>query len=498
MSTNVGRVRQALWLGTPFFTGAVIMSLELVGFRLYAPYFGYSIFVWGSMISVMMAALAAGYAFGGWVADRSESDFPLYLAILVGALYQLGGLFTAHTLLRRLAQSGVFGGSALASLTLFAVPMAAMATACPFLVRLLSGAGRIGEFAGKVYALSTIGGIAGLLGTAFLLVPHFGTQAALKTICILSLAIAAAGLVPHARIAAVASCLIGALPLVPQPTLPPATVWVADSPYSLVRVERDGEWTILKLNQEDGVHTMRNAHTPWTGRYYDDFALGPLLAPAKQLLVLGLGGGGSIATTKIVAPNVDIDAVEIDPRVVEAAARFFGTTANSKLRIHIADARPWLMEAKGIYDIVHVDLYQGGPHIPFYLVTVEFFESVRLHMSEDGLLMMNVFDVSRKRELLASTVATLERVFPSVVVLPSGYGNRMLVAFARTTSIASIRASLAAFEGDSSLERLARRAEAKLADFPVPAGTPVFVDDLAPVEEMTERMLHESKPRFVD
>ena len=43
-----GRLRMAMWLATPVLTGAVIMSLELVAFRLYAPYFGYSIYVWGS------------------------------------------------------------------------------------------------------------------------------------------------------------------------------------------------------------------------------------------------------------------------------------------------------------------------------------------------------------------------------------------------------------------------------------------------------------------
>jgi hypothetical protein len=52
------RAQLAVWLVTPFFTGAVIMALELVGFRLYAPYFGYSIYVWGGMISVVMVALA--------------------------------------------------------------------------------------------------------------------------------------------------------------------------------------------------------------------------------------------------------------------------------------------------------------------------------------------------------------------------------------------------------------------------------------------------------
>src|SRR5882724_800758 len=65
------------WLVTAMLAGAVMMSLELVAFRLYAPYFGYSIYVWGTMISVVMAALAVGYPLGGRLADRLREDLPL-------------------------------------------------------------------------------------------------------------------------------------------------------------------------------------------------------------------------------------------------------------------------------------------------------------------------------------------------------------------------------------------------------------------------------------
>ncbi|HWO02631.1 MAG TPA: fused MFS/spermidine synthase [Blastocatellia bacterium] len=83
------RIRLVLWIATPLITGAAIMVLELTAFRLYAPYFGYSIYVWAIMISVVMAALAAGYAIGGWVADCSRTDLPLYTIILLSAIYQM-------------------------------------------------------------------------------------------------------------------------------------------------------------------------------------------------------------------------------------------------------------------------------------------------------------------------------------------------------------------------------------------------------------------------
>jgi predicted membrane-bound spermidine synthase len=492
VSDKLRLIRLALWFITPVFTGAIIMAQELVAFRLYAPYFGYSIYVWGSMISVVMAALALGYAIGGWSADRSQTDLPLYITILGSAFYQLGILFAVHWMLPIFARKGDFTGTVLATLIVFTPPMTAMAIACPFLIRLLAQSGHIGSVAGRIYALSTVGSIGGILITSFFLVPHLGTQKTLEVICVVSALIAVAGLALPMWAALFAFGLIVALlQLVPPASWSQGAIWTADSPYNLVRVVRNGERLILKLNDEGGIHTIRDERTGWTGHYYDDFALGPLLVPARRLLVLGMAGGGSITSTRASAREIEIDAVEIDPKVVEAATRFFGMNPqDGSLHIHVADARPWLARNVEQYDIVHVDLYQGGPYIPFYLITVEFFQAVRAHMSADGLLMMNLFDMSKAQELLLSTVATLKQVFPTVAVLPVGNRNRMLLAFSRAIPISLIRTHLKSFDGKAVIMHLAATAAARVSDLDVPPETTVFTDDFSPVEEMTRRMLN--------
>ncbi len=70
LPSPLGRLTLGVWLATSFVSGAVVMSLEMVAFRLYAPYFGYSIYVWGNMISVVLAALAVGYATSGALVTR--------------------------------------------------------------------------------------------------------------------------------------------------------------------------------------------------------------------------------------------------------------------------------------------------------------------------------------------------------------------------------------------------------------------------------------------
>ncbi|MGZ8394536.1 MAG: fused MFS/spermidine synthase, partial [Nitrospira sp.] len=57
-------------LVTALVTGAIVMALEILGSRLLAPVFGNSLFVWGALIGVILAAMSSGYAFGGWASDR--------------------------------------------------------------------------------------------------------------------------------------------------------------------------------------------------------------------------------------------------------------------------------------------------------------------------------------------------------------------------------------------------------------------------------------------
>ena len=483
------------WLVTAAVTGAVVMALEIAAFRLYAPYLGYSIYVWGTMISVVMLALALGYALGGYLADRSRDDRPLYLLILGSALYQLVIIFTVRKVLNAVASAGDFKGTALATLIVFTPPMAALATAGPFVIRLLMRSGRAGVTAGKVYALSTLGSVAGILLTAFVLVPDLGTQATLILACGTSALVGAAGLLRRHRAALAGIVPIGLLPFAPPADWGAHTVWVRESAYNLVRVVRNGEELKLVLNDERSIATRINVQTGWTGGYYHDFGLGPYLVPGRRALSLGMGAGASILATWAAAPEVRFDAVEIDPQVVEAAKRFFGIDpADPRLSVHVADARPWLARNRERYDIVHVDLYQGGPYIPFYLVTQEFFELVARRMSEDAVLMFNVLDPHSEQELSRTTAATLRQVFPTVVALSRARGNQMLLAFTTKCSLDGIRDALSSVGGDERMAALARYAATAIHELTLPPAHPVFTDDLAPVEPITRRTLKALRP----
>src|SRR5277367_5455665 len=188
------RARAFLWIATAALTGAIIMAMELTAFRLYAPYFGNSIYVWGSMISVVMVALASGYSSGGRLADWKPDDTILYFVVLGSGLYQLAIVFVERGLLMKLWRMGDFAGPTLATVAIFGPPMLALAMTSPFVIRLLARTGHVGITVGNVFAVSTAGSIAGVLGTSFFLVPRFGSRMTLEILCAASILLGACGL----------------------------------------------------------------------------------------------------------------------------------------------------------------------------------------------------------------------------------------------------------------------------------------------------------------
>ena len=76
-------------------SGAVVMALEILSIRILAPTFGNSVYTWGSIISVFLAAMSLGYVLGGRLVDRSPSLVPLGQVLLLAGFFQALLLFGA-------------------------------------------------------------------------------------------------------------------------------------------------------------------------------------------------------------------------------------------------------------------------------------------------------------------------------------------------------------------------------------------------------------------
>ncbi len=159
-----------------FVGGFVIMSLELLGGRVLAPYFGSSIYVWGSIITVFMLSLSLGYLFGGRLSLREPSLKRFGTIFVAAAVFLYPLVYFSEALMVWIFQmiEDPRYGSLLASGVLFIVPTIILGMISPYSVRLLvESAHEAGQVAGKRYFVSTMGSALGTLATSFYFVLWF-------------------------------------------------------------------------------------------------------------------------------------------------------------------------------------------------------------------------------------------------------------------------------------------------------------------------------------
>jgi len=159
--------------------GGVLMALEILSSRVLAPHYGNSVYVWGSIISVFLAALSLGYLWGGRLADREPSMASLGRMVVLAAAFEAVLLLFGARLAGALAEltGGNPAGTLLAAAVLFGPASVMLATVSPWAVRLaVRDLGLVGNTAGRLFALSTLGSLAGTLACTFLLIPFLGLR----------------------------------------------------------------------------------------------------------------------------------------------------------------------------------------------------------------------------------------------------------------------------------------------------------------------------------
>ncbi len=183
-SSRVSTARSGLVLIQVFVAGAVSLAIEMAASRLLAPDFGSSLFVWASLIGLILLYLSLGYYFGGRLADRYPYTQVFYLitllAALLTALVPLIAQFVLDWSLHLFASSPlvIFYGSLLSVIVLFALPMILLGCVSPYAIRLrVKQIGSAGRTAGMLYAISTAGSIVGTFLPVLVLLPDIGTRA---------------------------------------------------------------------------------------------------------------------------------------------------------------------------------------------------------------------------------------------------------------------------------------------------------------------------------
>lgn len=214
-----------------------------------------------------------------------------------------------------------------------------------------------------------------------------------------------------------------------------------------------------------------------------------------SILEIGFGGGRTSWYLHRYLPNVAVTSVELDPTVVELARKYFGIKEEPNFQVVNRDGRLFLSESKDRYDIILIDAYRG-PFVPFHLLTKEFYQIVKNHLADGGVVAQNV---EPSTMLFDSAVKTINAVFPQLDFYRAD-GNIVTVAHDGTERKPEDLAGVARDRDKayglrySLIEMLSQRRHIQIAGGGViDPNAKVLTDDFAPVETLKNIERHNRK-----
>ncbi|HWG56345.1 MAG TPA: fused MFS/spermidine synthase [Gaiellaceae bacterium] len=523
-----------------FLAGGALLSLEIASSRVMAPYFGSSLFVWGALIGIVLAGLSLGYWLGGILADRWATPTLFVSVLAVAGVLVLAIPFVDERILDWVVawNPGPRLNPVVATIAIFGLQSIVLGTVSPLAVKLLARSlERLGRTAGRLFAVSTAGSIAGTFATAFFLIPELGTDQLIATLAVvLLLAAGAVALVERLALVGVGALALAALSIGAVVSLEPQqpgsvvsasklqnwspvyrqrgtsesreerpdfradgyeVLYEKDTQYHRVAVVDDGESRFLRF--DNSFQSGMFVDDPYATRfdYVDYLHLALAYRPqARRVLFVGLGGGSAPKRMWRDFPSLRIDAVEIDPAVVDVAYRFFGLPRDDRLQVTAQDGRRFLAQNDGPWDAIVIDAFYADS-IPFHLATAEFLQLAQSRLRPGGVVVTNVIGAvgGAQSRLLRSMVRTYGTVFPTVAVHPVFQpGDEDPTAIRNVILVASAGAPPAEDFLAARWRDVRRRApgtpeldeaiENRL-DRPLPvADVPVLTDDYAPTDAL--------------
>jgi spermidine synthase len=508
-STTVPFLKSLVFIG-----GFASIGVELTASRLVAPYFGSSTFIWASLIGVTLAFLSLGYLLGGKLADRRPRPELLYAVTAIAAITIALLPLVARPLLHesldafRTLDAGAFYGTLAGTLLLMAPPITLLGFISPFALRLqIANVASAGKTAGSLYALSTVGSIAGSFLPVLVLIPLIGTAATFIVLSLALLAPAVAGLIvvrarPLALVAMLAALAVPGLTLAaPGGIRPPergTLLHEQESAYNYIQVVDDGGQRELILNEGHAIHSIYNPDQLLTGGPWDYFMVAPLLVAGEEAhaprdaMLIGLAGGTVARQLSAAYGPIPIDGVEIDPDIVAVGHDYFGLDELTNVSVEIADGRYALKTSERNYDLIGIDAYRQ-PYIPFQLTSREFFQEVAGHLSPGGVAVVNAGRTTTDFRLVDALGATMRDVFPYVLAIDvARYTNTILVGSQTSLSTEALHANLERYGANASVRQVAEWSLQEGHMRAISPGGMVFTDDRAPVEMVIDEMIFDA------
>ncbi|RDJ31189.1 MAG: hypothetical protein DWQ18_03575 [Crenarchaeota archaeon] len=437
-----------------FGSGAIVMALEIVSSRILTPVFGSSTYTWGSLIGVILTGLSLGYFIGGKIADRNPTLEKICSIVFASGLFITIIPFLSPSIVEFAITvlPGTQYTAFVATFLLLIFPSSLLGFVSPYMIKLGAKAlHNLGNISGSLYAMATLGSIVGTFSTVFFILPSFEVSQIIFALGVALIILSLIGLKKIPKMITIGIIIILLLPWSSFSTSvvlhKKQPIYETETPYSHLDVIDYG--TIRSLFLDGVEHSAMNENDPLALviDYTDFFHVGSLVNPNIQN-VLFVGGGGFSGPKNflLVYPEVRVDVVEIDPEVIDVAYKYFELTDNPRLRIFNEDARSFLTSTNNSYDLIILDAYAPS-HIPYHLITDEFFQVLDSKLNPDGIVISNVIGSLHgdHSKLFKSIYKTMGESFPSqyVFLTEDGQNNvQNIVLVAIKTDVRLDRESL--------------------------------------------------------
>ncbi|MCI0397322.1 MAG: fused MFS/spermidine synthase [Chloroflexi bacterium] len=487
------------------------LAVEFTTSRMLQTVYGTSNIVWANVIGLVLLFLTLGYFLGGRLADRYPQPRLFYSLVALAGFSSVFFLLLTSVILRQAASAlasvhvGAVVSSLVAVVLALAAPVTLLGCISPFAIRLgVRTVAEAGRVSGRIYAISTWGSLLGTYLPVLLTIPEAGSRLTAVIFGGVLLLMGLGGLWQSSPRLGLAGLLLPALlgPFVAAWTAGqikeyPGQVFETESAYNYIQVIREEDCNYLLLNEGQAYHSFycESGRVPrisvWSimlaAPYFNEpAAVGG--GPVQNLAVIGLAAGTIPKQFTQVFGPIPIDGIELDPEIVAAGRTYFALN-EPNINVIVGDGRYELNQLDGRYDVITLDAYKV-PYIPWHLTTREFFEEVKVHLSERGALAINVGRVPNDRRLVEAVTATLLTVFPTVHTIDvPGSLNSILVATVRPTAAGNVAANLALLPAgtDPLLVVAVQTAANNLV--PTVASEVVFTDERAPVETMIDSIV---------
>jgi len=427
--------------------GALVMVIEVLGSRVVGPFFGASLFVWTSLITVAMIALAAGYAIGGRLSDQKSSPDWLYGIIMVSGVLVILTTVLKGVILQMCLPLGLRWGALVSAMLLFGPSLFLLGCVSPYVVEIAAREmHNIGKTVGSFYAISTVGSVVGTVLTGFVLIAFLSINPIfLLTGSLLILLSVVYFIVFRRKWIAVVAVI---LPFFFLPNTSHIEKVLSDGTKVELTENRDSFYGNIKVvdysvegyQQREliidglvqGGVDMRNGLSVYEYTYMLQFIPYAMNPEGKSCLVIGLGAG--LVPAWYHKQGVDTEVVDIDPEVAEIARDYFGF--DPAIPVHIEDARYFLVKNQKRYDFLVLDVFNGDT-TPGHLLSIEAMQLAKQRLTPDGIIAVNIVgSLKRNNMMTASAVKTLEEVFDHVAIFPTfdpavgdGTGNLEIIAY---------------------------------------------------------------------